>query len=240
MNVLTRPDPRDYMALPYDARDWTEALIGEVRGKRLGLLIEIGAGTPPQPAVRRAIETAAKTFEEAGAVVEPVGPFVTDEMLDGLDLFFQSRLLADIERLPSERQGKVLPFILEWCRRAEGRSAVEALRALGQIMLMREKAVAAIQGYDFLISPTSPITAYAVDEPAPGGQPSRPFDHIVFTAPFNMSEQPAASICAGYDESGLPIGLQIVGHRFDDAGVMMMAHSYEGRRSPMRPWPEPV
>src|SRR5712691_5225732 len=81
MNVLTKPDPRDYMALPYDARDWTEALVGEVRGKRLGLLIEIGAGTTPQPAVRRAIETAAKTFEEAGSVVEPVAPFVTDEML---------------------------------------------------------------------------------------------------------------------------------------------------------------
>ncbi len=92
MNVLTRPDPRDYMALPYDARDWSAALVGEVRGKRLGLLIEIGAGITPQPAVRRAIETAAKTFEEAGAVVEPVAPFVTEEMLDGLDLFFQSRL----------------------------------------------------------------------------------------------------------------------------------------------------
>ena len=42
MNVLTKPDPRDYMALPYEARDWPEALVGEVRGKRLGLLIEIG------------------------------------------------------------------------------------------------------------------------------------------------------------------------------------------------------
>jgi aspartyl-tRNA(Asn)/glutamyl-tRNA(Gln) amidotransferase subunit A len=54
-----------------------------------------------------------------------------------------------------------------------------------------------------------------------------------------MSEQPAASICAGYDDDGLPIGLQIIGHRFDDAGVMMLAHSYEGRRSGMRQWPDP-
>ncbi len=59
--------------------------------------------------------------------------------------FFSHGLLAEIERLPSERQGKILPFILAWCRRAEGHSAVEAIRALGQIMLMREKAVAAIQ-----------------------------------------------------------------------------------------------
>ena len=240
MNVLTRPDPRDFMALPYEPRDWTGALVGEVRGKKLGLLMEIGVGIKPQAGVRRAIESAAKTFQDAGAIVEPVAPFVTDEMLDGLDLFFQSRLLADVERLPSERQAKVLPFVLEWCRRAEGRSAVDAMRALAQIMLMREKAVAAIQGHDFLISPTSPITAYAADEPAPGGDPARPFDHIVFTAPFNMSEQPAASICAGYDDDGLPIGLQIIGHRFDDAGVMMLAHAYEALRSPVRPWPDPA
>jgi aspartyl-tRNA(Asn)/glutamyl-tRNA(Gln) amidotransferase subunit A len=239
MNVLTKPDPRDYMALPYEARDWTGPLVGEVRGKKFGLLMGIGVGLAPQPAVRRAIEAAARTFEDAGAVVEPVAPFVTDEMLDGLDLFFQSRLLAEIERLPSEGQNKILPFILAWCRRAEGHSAVDVVRALGQIMLMREEAVAAIQGHDFLISPTSPITAYAVDEPAPGCDPARPFDHIVYTAPFNMSEQPAASICAGYDDGGLPIGLQIIGHRFDDAGVMMLAHSYEALRAPMRPWPDP-
>jgi aspartyl-tRNA(Asn)/glutamyl-tRNA(Gln) amidotransferase subunit A len=240
MNVLTRPDPRDFMALPYEPRDWTGALVGEVRGKKLGLLMEIGVGIKPQAGVRRAIESAAKTFQDAGAIVEPVAPFVTDEMLDGLDLFFQSRLLGDVERLPSERQEKVLPFVLDWCRRAEGRRAVDAMRALAQIMLMREKAVAAIQGHDFLISPTSPITAYAADEPAPGGDPARPFDHIVFTAPFNMSEQPAASICAGYDDDGLPIGLQIIGHRFDDAGVMMLAHAYEALRSPVRPWPDPA
>ena len=239
MNVLTKPDPRDYMALPYDARDWLEALRDEVRGKRLGLLIEIGVGIKPQPAVRRAIEIAAKALQDAGAVVEPVAPFVTTEMIDGLDLFFQSRLWAEVERLSSDRQSKILPFILEWCRRAQDHSAVDAMRALGQIMLMREKAVASIQGFDFLISPTSPITAYAADEPAPGSDPARPFEHIVFTAPFNMSEQPAASLCAGYDEDGLPIGLQIVGHRFDDAGVLMLAHAYESVRPALRPWPDP-
>ena len=239
MNVLTKPDPRDYMALPYEACDWPGVLAGEMRGKRLGLLIEIGVGIKPQPAVRRAIETAAKAFEDAGAIVEPVAPFLTDSMLDGLDRFFQARLLAELERLPQERQAKVLPFIVSWCRRAEDQSAVDALRALGQIMLMREKAVAAMQGRDFLITPTSPIAAYAVDEPTPGSDPSRPFEHIGFTAPFNMSEQPAASICAGYDGDGLPIGLQIVGHRFDDAGVMMLAHAYEALRPALRPWPDP-
>jgi Asp-tRNA(Asn)/Glu-tRNA(Gln) amidotransferase A subunit family amidase len=240
MNVLTKPDPRDYMALPYDSRDWLHVLGGEVRGKKLGLLIEIGAGLTPQPAVRRTIETAAKALQDAGAFVEPVAPFVTTEMIEGLDLFFRSRLWAEVERLAPDRQARILPFIVAWCRRAEDHSAVDAMRALGQIMLMREKAVASIQGFDFLISPTSPITAYAADEPAPGSDPTRPFEHIVFTAPFNMSEQPAASVCAGYDEDGLPIGLQIVGHRFDDAGVLMLAHAFESLRPALRPWPDPL
>jgi Asp-tRNA(Asn)/Glu-tRNA(Gln) amidotransferase A subunit family amidase len=239
MSVLSKPDARDYMALPYQEIDWIESLPGNVKGRKLGLMLDAGVGLKPQAAVRRTIEAAAESFARAGAMVESVAPFFTQDMLIGLDRFFQARLLAEYELLPSDRKAKALPFIAEWCRRAESLSAVDALRALGQVFLMREKAVAAIQNYDFLISPTSPITGYAVDEATPGNDPEKPFEHIGFTAPFNMSEQPACSICAGYDEQGLPIGLQIVGHRFDDIGVLQMARAYETLRPPMRPWPEP-
>jgi len=129
--------------------------------------------------------------------------------------------------------------VLAWCRRAGALSAIDAMRSLGQIMTIRERAVAAIQGHDFLLSPTSPMTAYSAEEAAPGDDPRRPFEHVAFTAPFNMSEQPAASICAGYDDDGLPIGLQIVGHRFDDIGVLRLAHAYETLRPALHPWPQP-
>jgi aspartyl-tRNA(Asn)/glutamyl-tRNA(Gln) amidotransferase subunit A len=238
MTALTKTDARDYMALPYQQVDWLD-LDASVKGKKLGLLLDVGVGISPQPAVRQAIEAAAKVFEQEGAIIEPAPPFFTREMLDSLDCFFAARLLAEYELLSPDQQTKVLPFIVAWCRRAEGLSAAQALRALGQVMQVREKAVAAIQGYDFLLSPTSPIAAYAADEPAPGNDPKRPFEHIGFTAPFNMSEQPAASICAGFDDDGLPIGLQIVGHRFDDIGVLRMARAYEVMRPPQRPWPRP-
>jgi aspartyl-tRNA(Asn)/glutamyl-tRNA(Gln) amidotransferase subunit A len=238
MTVLTKTDPRDYMALPYEQVDWLD-INASVKGKKLGLLLDVGVGISPRPAVGRAIEAAAKAFEQEGAIIEQAPPFFTREMLDGLDCFFAARLLAEYELLSADRQAKVLPFIVAWCRRAEGLSATHALRALGHVMHVREKAVAAIQGYDFLLSPTSPIAAYPADEPAPGNDPKRPFEHIGFTAPFNMSEQPAASICAGYDDEGLPIGLQIVGHRFDDIGVLRVARAYEGLRAPLRPWPQP-
>ena len=239
MAVLSKPDARDYMALPHQEIDWTGSLTVNVKGKKLGLMSEAGVGIEPQPEVRKAIEAVGEAFAGAGALVEPIAPFFTPDMLAGLDRFFQARLLAEYELLPADRKSKVLPFIAAWCRRAEKLTAVDALRALGQVFLMREKAVAAIQNHDFLISPTSPITAYAVDEATPGNDPAKPFEHIGFTAPFNMSEQPACSICAGYDADGLPIGLQVVGHRFDDIGVLRMAHAYETLQPTPRPWPQP-
>jgi Asp-tRNA(Asn)/Glu-tRNA(Gln) amidotransferase A subunit family amidase len=243
MATLTRPDARDYMALPRQAIDWSSGVAGDaqrdLKDRKLGLVLDIGAGLKPQPAARAAIEAAADAFASAGAAIEPVAPFLNSDILAGLDGFFQARLLVEFEALPPERRAKVLPFIAAWCRRAERLSATDAARNLALIMLMREKAVAATEPYDFLISPTSPITAYAVEEAAPGNDPMRPFEHIAFTAPFNMSEQPAASVCAGYDADGLPIGLQIVGHRFHDLGVLRMASAYEALRPTQRNWPEP-
>jgi len=242
MTALTKPDARDYMALPFHEIDWPGILRGDVhgdlKGKRLGLLLDIGMGLATEPAVRAAITAAAKAFEGAGAHVEPIAPFLDGEIAAGLDGFFQARLLAEFQLLARERQQKVLPFIAAWCRRAEKLSAAAAARNLALVMLMREKAVAATEPYDFLITPTSPITAYRAEEATPGNDPAQPFEHIGFTAPFNMSEQPAASICAGYDAGGMPIGLQIVGHRFDDPGVLRMARAYEAMRPAQRAWPE--
>jgi Asp-tRNA(Asn)/Glu-tRNA(Gln) amidotransferase A subunit family amidase len=69
--------------------------------------------------------------------------------------------------------------------------------------------------------------------------PTRPFEHIGFTLPYNMSEQPAVSVNAGYTSSGLPIGLQIAGRRFDDVGVLALAAFFETIRGEQRPWPRP-
>jgi aspartyl-tRNA(Asn)/glutamyl-tRNA(Gln) amidotransferase subunit A len=242
LTVLTKPDARDFMCLPYQEIDWPGAAggdaVADIRGKKFGLLLEIGIGLPVQPAVRDAIMAAARAFEQAGAVVEPVAPFLDGEIAVGLDGFFQARLLAEIRKLPPERQSKTLPFIVAWCRRAEKLSAADAADNLQLVMSMREKAVAATGPYDFLIAPTSPITAYSAEEATPGNNPDRPFEHMFFTAPFNMSEQPAASICGGYDGDGMPIGVQIIGHRFNDFGVLHMSAAYETMRLAQRPLPE--
>jgi Asp-tRNA(Asn)/Glu-tRNA(Gln) amidotransferase A subunit family amidase len=84
------------------------------------------------------------------------------------------------------------------------------------------------------------MTAYPAKWASPGRDPLDPFPHIGFTVAFNMSEQPAATVNCAHDDEGLPIGLQIVGRRFDDVGVLAMARAFEKMRAgEARPWPEP-
>ncbi len=106
-------------------------------------------------------------------------------------------------------------------------------------MQIRALGNAALQGFDFWLSPTAPVTAFAAELPCPTNDVSRPFEHIGFTVPFNMTEQPAASVNCGYTEAGMPIGMQIIGRRFDDLGVLRIAHACENMRAAQRSWPGP-
>jgi aspartyl-tRNA(Asn)/glutamyl-tRNA(Gln) amidotransferase subunit A len=84
------------------------------------------------------------------------------------------------------------------------------------------------------------MTAFPAEWPSPSRDPLHPFPQVGFTVAFNMSEQPAASVNCGYDAEGLPIGLQIIGRRFDDLGVLAIARTFEAIRAyEERPWPEP-
>jgi aspartyl-tRNA(Asn)/glutamyl-tRNA(Gln) amidotransferase subunit A len=133
----------------------------------------------------------------------------------------------------------VLPFIAEWCTwRAAAFSGRDVMQAYALVMAMREAAVAAAAPYDFILSPTSPILAYEAGLPAPGNDPRNALAHIAFTVAYNMSEQPAASINWSHSADGLPIGVQLIGRRFDDAGVLRLSRLVEKLRPPQRPWPD--
>jgi aspartyl-tRNA(Asn)/glutamyl-tRNA(Gln) amidotransferase subunit A len=236
--VLSQPDERDHMSLPYQPYEW-QKLDRPVRGLKFGLLMDCGLGLPVEPEIRDAVEAAARCFEAAGAIVEPMKPFLTKPMLDGLDRFWRMRSWADLSTLSEGRRAKVLPFIVDWARAAADLSGMELFQGFSQIMVMRAAANAACRPYDYVLSPTAPVPAFAAAWPCPTNDPSRPFEHIGFTVAFNMSEQPAASINCGYTSGGLPIGLQIAGKRFDDLGVLQVARAYEAMRPAQRRWPTP-
>jgi aspartyl-tRNA(Asn)/glutamyl-tRNA(Gln) amidotransferase subunit A len=239
MAVLSGADLRDPMSLPVQPVGWLDDAPLEPSGLRLGLLLDAGWGLPLQAEVRDAVVAAARAFEAAGAVVEPLAPFTTRAMADGIDRHFRLRSWVDLQALPAERRARVLPFIVAWAEGAAGLSGEDAYRAFAQWHVLREASVAACATFDYVLSPVSPVSGFPAEWPGPTNDPSTSLEHIAFTLPCNVGEQPAVSINAGYAANGLPIGLQIVGRRFDDAGVLRMAAAWERMRPAQRPWPQP-
>jgi Asp-tRNA(Asn)/Glu-tRNA(Gln) amidotransferase A subunit family amidase len=239
LTVLALPDRRDWMSLPYQPVDYAGSLERPLAGLRLGLLLEIGVGTPATDEVRAAVAEAARRFAASGAVVEQMPPFADAAMLTGLTRYFQARACTFYLALPPERRERMLPFVRDWLAPAADWSAIDAFQAIAQIARVREATVRACEPFDYVLTPASPVPAYAAEEPCPRSDLADPFGHVAFTAPFNHSEQPACSVACGVTADGLPIGLQIVGHRFDDLGVLQLARWYERLRDPLPPWPEP-
>ena len=243
MQVLSAPDVRDPMSLPAQDIAWgtvaatTPAFL---QGKRIGLQLDAGCGLPLQPEVKAAIERAAQLLEAAGAHIIPMQPFMTPAMLDGMDHFWRMRSFTDMKLLSDAQRDKVLPYIRAWADSAEGMSGTEVFNASQQFHLVRVATVKATSAFDYVISPVAPHVAFDAEWASPTNDPMRPLEHIGYTVPYNMSEQPAASINCGYTTTGLPIGLQIAGARFDDLGVLQMSRAFEQIRDPQRPWPQPT
>jgi len=242
MRPLSLPDPRDTMSLPAAQIDWESVADVQpefVRGLRIGLLMDAGCGLPVESSVRDAVEAAAALLEKAGAIVEPMAPFMTQGMLNGMDCSWRMRSHLEMSGLPAERKARVLPYIRTWADSVANMSGAALYQAQQQFFATRVATLRACAAYDFVISPVAPMPAFDAELPSPTDDPLHPLEHIGFTVPFNMSEQPAASVPCGFTPQGLPVGLQIAGARFDDLGVLKLARAYELIRQPMRHWPEP-
>ena len=201
--------------------------------------VNAGTGMPVEGEVKAAVEAVAKWFAGEGAIVEPVAPVMSRAILDGLDSFFRARSWSDIEQLAPEQRARIHPYTRKWAESGATLSGVDVIRGFNQSMALRSAAAALFDKIEYLISPTAPIPAFAAERASPGDDPAHPFEHIAFTVPWNFTEQPAVSINAAFTQSGLPIGVQLIGRRFDDHGVLRMAKAWETARGPITNWPKP-
>lgn len=241
MSEVTRPDVRDYMSLPYQPVDYAAELEGlSAKGLRIGLIRAMGTGIAPEPEILSVVDEAAKALAAAGAEVVEIPSFLTPAMLDGICRFFEARSYNDVMALPEASRARILPFVLEWCTwRAGGFSGAEVMDAYMQVAAMREAAVKAVAAFDFVLSPVAPIVSYPAEAHSPSEDPHNALSHIAYTVAYNFSEQPAASVNWRFTADGLPVGIQLIGQRFDDLGVMRLSRLVEQLRPAQNPWPEP-
>lgn len=239
MEVLSRPDVRDWTSLPPEEVDWHAPPL-DPAGARVGLHLDAGCGVPADADIVAAVRRVAALFEQAGAVVEPVEPFLDQQLLDDLDQFWRVRSWNDYNALPPEGKRRVLPYIVEWCHGGADVSGARVLRCYQQVMQMQARTVAATTPYDVVLSPVTPVAAFPAEQPMPFLEQGKGMWHIGFTAPYNMSGQPAATVNCGFTADGRPIGVQVSGRRFDDLGVMRAAAWYEQNRpaDARPPWDE--
>jgi len=167
--------------------------------------------------------------------VEPIGPVFDFDPHGAIERYFMIRTYLEYTALPEDLRSLVLPYIRQWCSGAAELSAIEAMR--DQVTIEQTKAIllALFADYNYVVSPVMPVSGFAAE--ALGADPDHPIAHLGFASLYNQTGQPAASICCGFAQNDLPIGMQIIGQRFDDSGTLQLSHAYEQRRELDMPWP---
>ncbi|GAA4879829.1 amidase [Serinicoccus chungangensis] len=235
LSVLAGPDPADWTSLPEQREPW-EDLDLDVRGLRVAVWTRAGYGVEPDPEVVAAVEGAAGRLADGGAEVSTVGPWLTQDVLDGVNLFWQARSWADFARLDPQAQGRVLPYIADWVSRASdltGTEVMDAYHCFAEVQSRTVAAWAAAGDPDVLLSPVAPGVAFPAEQPMPYPDDGRGMWHINFTMPWNMTGQPAGTVDTARTAEGKPVGVQVVGRPFDDLGVLRVMHALEtGRHTP--------
>jgi aspartyl-tRNA(Asn)/glutamyl-tRNA(Gln) amidotransferase subunit A len=228
LDAIAGPDHRDWSALPPPTQRFADARRDDLAGLRVAYSPTLSfpdAATILDPEVASAVRRAAEVFESLGAHVDAVDPPISDPVEEFHVLWFAGAA-ASVAGLP--HTGELDPGLAEIAAAGARLSAVDYLRANACRMAMGIAMGKFHQDYDLLLTPTVPIPAFQAGLEVPAGWPApRWTSWTPFTYPFNMTQQPAASVPCGHTSGGLTIGLQVVGPRHSDALVLAACNAFE-------------
>lgn len=243
MTILSKPDARDWYALPAEERDYAAGLadLGErpLAGLRIAYSKDLGYAEVAED-VAEACAKAARHFVDLGAeLIEIEGPlqedpvWITDHLWFAAFLTLTRHMDAEtVAQMDDAQQG-----MLAIARTLSAEDLMKAQIARADLAMT---LCGLHETYDLLVTPAMPRTAFDVGHFNPwGSKDARDWIRwSSFTYPFNLSQQPAASCPCAWDTNGLPIGLQIVGRKYDDALVLRAARAFETRASEARKAPD--
>ncbi len=226
MNALAMPDARDWHALPYDRQDYLMGLEDSVKGLRVAYSPALGYAKVDRE-IAALVKKAVQVFADLGAHVDEVDPGFKDQQ-EVFTLHWFPGAAYVVRGIPAAKRKLMDQGLLEVARAGEKitmkqyQDAVTKRGALGVLMnKFHEK-------YDLLLTPTLPLAAFdAGKEVSDVVRERRWTDWTPFSYPFNLTQQPAASMPCGLTKAGLPAGLHIVGPKYADALVLRAARAYE-------------
>ena len=226
LDVMAEPDARDWTALTAPAGSFREGLEQGVTGMRMAFSADLGYASVDTE-VADAVERAARAFETLGAHVEAVDPGFDDPRAtyDVLWAAGAARAVADLGAEPPQGIDPGLAAMVA----VGGRIALlDYLAEQQRRNDLGRRSSRFLADWDVLLTPSLPIPAFGAGRDVPEDSGLDGWSSWTpFTYPFNLTQQPAATVPCGFTRSGLPIGLQIVGPRHGDALVLRVARAYE-------------
>jgi len=228
MEVIAGRDDRDHFSLPDTGLRYLSLLDGELKGLRIAWSRDLGyAAVDPQ--VVKVTEMAVRVFENLGSRVDVASP-TADNPERVFSLVVGAMMAATLQDKLDEWREQIDPGLVRFVELSLGILATEYVQARREQLQYRHEIQSFFERYDLLLTPTVAVPPfeigkYGVREIA--GVEVSPIGWMPFTYPFNITGQPAASVLCGWTDNGLPVGLQIVGRRFDDATVLRAAYAFE-------------
>mgnify|MGYP002735237917 FL=1 len=235
MNVLKKPDARDWTSLPPESTDYTVGLEDGIRGLRIAYSPTLGYARNVHPEITAAVDAGVRQLQALGAHVEQVDPGFDDPLDITTGLWFLGAHTV-WSGLTPEQQAVTDPDF-----RAEAALGAQLSAAQVQQLNLRRGALGShmrqfMQRYDLLVTPSVAVPAF---EARPAGtvpmDPQAMLGWTPFSYPFNLTQQPAITVPCGLTSKGLPMGLQIVGPMFGDALVLRAARAFESVHPVPRP-----
>jgi aspartyl-tRNA(Asn)/glutamyl-tRNA(Gln) amidotransferase subunit A len=211
LSAISGPDARDMTAWNTPAEDFTAGLEDGVRGLRVAFSPRLGGVAKPDVEIEAAARRTARVLEEQGAVVEEADPPLA-RARETIEVLWWAGAAAIVDSVPAAQRAQMDQGLLAIAERGRPITASDYLAAYTR----RNEIFAAMRGfherYDLLLTPTMPVTALRAGSTMPEGSASDDWiEWSPYTYPFNLTQQPAASVPGGLASNGLPIGVQIVG-----------------------------
>ena len=247
LSALSGYDSRDPFSLP-DTPDFLGALHGDLRGKHIAYSPDFGAYAV-DPRIAQVVATAVRAFEDAGAIVEEVTidiPYSQRELSDLWARLITPLNIGTIEGFKAagidlfkDHRDSLPPEYLERTEAGYFYTIHDVARDQRMRTIVYDAIRLVIDSFDFLVTPT--VSAVQVDNATDGntlgprevaGREVDPLIGWCMTFFTNFSGHPSASVPAGMIDGRLPVGMQIIGGRHDDAGVLTASRAFEQ----VRPW----
>jgi aspartyl-tRNA(Asn)/glutamyl-tRNA(Gln) amidotransferase subunit A len=234
------PDLRDGWSLPALGDDPVAALQRPAGALRVAWSPRLGYATV-DPDVVRITGDAVRRLESLGWRVEDADPGFEDpaQIQDGFRLPGLAAALG--HHLPAWR-ARMDPSLVALVELGQAMPAADVGRALVGRAALCETVDRLFQRFDLLATPVVAVAPFGVGQPPPSEIAGRAVGRrgwSAFTYPFNLTGQPAISLPCGTTTGGLPIGLQLVGRRFEDALVLRAGAAVEAAAPWAHRWPGP-